>query len=88
LKENDTKEDRDEEDRVSKEEKIIVWNKEIIENYTNTKVIKDEENMDKDKRNNEEEVEDMWEELKQIVFNNIVKKKVKKKKRCIEYKDW
>jgi len=88
LKENDTEEDRDEEDRVSKEEKIIVWNKEIIESYTNTKVIKDEEDMDKDKRNNEEEVEDMWEELKQIVFNNIVKKKVKKKKRCIEYKDW
>ncbi|KYM81466.1 hypothetical protein ALC53_08091 [Atta colombica] len=88
LKENDTEEDRDEEDRVSKEEKIIVWNKEIIESYTNTKVIKDEEDMDKGKRNNEEEVEDMWEELKQTVVNNIVKKKVKKKKKCIEYKDW
>ena len=43
--------------------------------------------MDKDKRNNEEEVEDMWEELKQIVFNNATKKKVKKKKRCIGFKD-
>ena len=28
----------------------------------------------------------MWEELKQM-FNNVVKKKVKKKKRCIGYKD-
>jgi len=39
------------------------------------------------KRNNEKKVEAMWEELKQIVFNNVVKKKVKKKKRCIGYKD-
>ena len=37
--------------------------------------------MDKSKRNNEEEIEDMWEKLKQIVLNNIVKKKVKKKKK-------
>ena len=39
------------------------------------------------KRNNEKKVEAMWEELKQIVFNNVVKKKVKKKKRSIGYKD-
>jgi len=42
--------------------------------------------MDKNKRNNEEEIKAIWEELKQIVFNNVVKK-VKKKKRYIGYKD-
>jgi len=42
--------------------------------------------MDKNKRNNEEEIKAIWEELKQIVFNNVVKK-VKKKKKYIGYKD-
>lgn len=29
----------------------------------------------------------MWEEIKQIVFNNVIKKKIKRKKRNIGYKD-
>ncbi|EGI61046.1 hypothetical protein G5I_10736 [Acromyrmex echinatior] len=56
LEENNAEEDRDEEDSVIKEEEIIVWNKETIENYNkNTKVI-NEEDMDKGKRNNKEEI--------------------------------
>jgi len=53
LEENDAEENRNEENRISKKEEIIVWNKETIESYNkNTEVINDEENMDKGKRNN------------------------------------
>ena len=44
--------------------------------------------MDKGKRNNEKEIEVMWEELKQILFNNVMKKKIKKKKRCHRLQGW
>lgn len=84
--ENGAEEDKEEEDNGIKEE-IIIWNKEVIESYKkNTEIIKD---MANDIRNEGKDVEDMWEEIKQIVFNNVVKKKkIKKKKRRIRYKDW
>jgi len=89
LEEDDAEQDRDEEDKDIKEEEIIVWNKETIKSYIkNTEVINDAEDIDKGRRNNEKEIEAMWEELKQMVFNNVVKKKIKRKRRCIGYKDF
>ncbi|KYN37542.1 hypothetical protein ALC56_08086, partial [Trachymyrmex septentrionalis] len=56
LEENDAEENRDEE-YVTKEEEIIVWNRETIENYRkNTEVLND---MDKAKENEDEEIEVM-----------------------------
>jgi len=37
--------------------------------------------MDKGKRNNEKEVETMWKELKQIVFNNVVEEESQKEEK-------
>jgi len=37
--------------------------------------------MDKGKRNNEKEIETMWKELKQIVFNNVVEQENQKEEK-------
>ena len=48
----------------------------------------EEDSVIKEEEIRKEEVKAIWKKLKQIVFNNVVKKKIKKKKRYIEYKDW
>jgi len=83
LEENDAEENRDEENRISKKEEIIVWNKETIESYNkNTEMINDEEDMDKGKRNNEEKIEDVG-GIKTDCIQQCREKKTKKKKKCI-----
>ncbi|XP_012063509.1 PREDICTED: DNA ligase 1-like [Atta cephalotes] len=73
AKENDAEENQNEENRISKKEEIIVWNKETIESYNkNTEVINDEEDMDKETGKKYLE--------KRKEFRELLKKKQKEKR--------
>jgi len=58
-----------------------------LEEYDVKEVQNEEDSVIKEEEIRKEEVKAIWKKLKQIVFNNVVKKKVKKKKKYVRYKD-
>ncbi|XP_011684741.1 PREDICTED: uncharacterized protein LOC105448076 [Wasmannia auropunctata] len=75
-----------EDEEEEEEMEVIIWNKEVIKSYNEqTKEWSGEERIDEQEANS---VEYRWEEIKQVVYGAMVRKKVRKRKRELGHKDW
>lgn len=81
--------EEEEEDKTEEQEEeieIIQWDEEAVKKYMETakETVKQEEEKVQESKTIEEE----WEEIKRIIHGAMVRKKIKKKRKKLGFKDW
>lgn len=81
--------EEEEEDKTEEQEEeieIIQWDEEAVKKYMETakETVKQEEEKGQESKTIEEE----WEEIKRIIHGAMVRKKIKKKRKELGFKDW
>lgn len=79
-------EEKDKTEEQEEEIEIIQWDEEAVKKYTETveEIVKQEEEKGQESKTIEKE----WEEIKRIIHGAMMRKKIKKKRKELGFKDW